>query len=240
MGNGRFSALAAFVASAVLAACGDDSAGPSPDAATVPFADGSADANPANMPDASLGSASDAGVAAFCANITAYYSRCPSSDACTQAEVQYCATWSPSFSDGYRAATGACVAGAPPCVDGGANPILSSCLIDHLPAPTAAQAQVAADFCSRCPDGTSATLPNACTQFFSSKLNDAGNPTGFGIFVWLASDGLASTLDQQCVAPLGDAGDAGATDCAATFDRCALEAFLTEANLPAACTDVSF
>jgi hypothetical protein len=183
----------------------------------------------------SSGGSSD--TSAFCSKLASVEAACPPVSRCSAAEVQYCATWAPSFSAGFEGAVENCLPAACPGDGGGSGSMLeSACLISYLSTPTTAQKKVKSDFCATCPDGASPAVPDACTNFFALTADDAGNIVAVGGGVLEVSDTLAATMDAQCTGTA--ASDSGNPDCAESFALCAGEVILFDANLPAACTDV--
>jgi hypothetical protein len=201
-------------------------------------ASGSADGGGSSggQEDSGSGGVSTA-VADLCSKVSAYSGRCPPPTRCAQAQATYCTTWTQSFSAAFQSGLGECVMSSQPCLDSGLLFPTQACLQDHLSTPTPAQAKVKADFCAQCPDGASASLPHACSDFFAFTVDDAGGSTSVGNAVLIASDALAAMMDGQCTGP--GAVDSGIADCARAFQSCVGGVLLYYGNLPAPCTDVS-
>jgi hypothetical protein len=190
--------------------------------------------------DASSGAQTDGGegdvaraVADLCSQVSSYAKRCPPPTRCAQNQATYCTTWTASFSAAFQAGLEECIASTQPCLDAGLLFPTPACVRDHLGAPTAAQTAVKMHFCAQCPDGASASLPHACSEFFAFDVNDAGGSSSIGNAVLIASDALAAMLDSQCIGP--GAIDSGIADCAKAFQSCAGSVLLSDANLPAPC-----
>jgi hypothetical protein len=172
----------------------------------------------------------------YCARASDYARQCNKNDACTQAALQNCASLESSLSAAAQSAILACVTPPYECnPDGGpVSQAVNSCEDAHLAAatPTAAQAQVKADFCKQCPDSASMFVPNACSNFF--VLGDGGS--GAGGIVLLVSDNVASQIDRQCTGASAST-EAGFGDCGLAFIVCAAAVF--DSGLPkiAACSD---
>jgi hypothetical protein len=218
----RASRCLGVLAVCVLAACNGASSAPS---------DGGSLASVEDAPsgvDASQ-------VAALCSQVSAYSARCPDVSRCAQAQATYCTTWAPSFSAAFLAGLEACIA-PPDCLDAGMLFPTQACFKAHLASPTPAQEKVKTDFCAQCPDGTSSSYPNACSEFFAVGVDDAGNSTTVGNAVLAVSDDLAATMDMQCTG--AGAVDSGVSDCAVSFKNCVGAIVHYDANLPAPCTDV--
>ena len=214
----RTDGRAVVAALSLLVACTGSSAGPS-------------------APGADAGQAgTSAEVSALCSKVSTYSQRCGASR-CVEEQVMYCTTWAPSFSSSFQAALEDCVAPTEACLDGGVLAPTLDCFRPHLATPTPAQAKVKADFCAQCPDGTSSFRPTGCTDFFSLGVDDAGNSEGVGGVALILNDDLVGRIDATCTGP--NAQDSGISDCAKAFQNCAAGALLFDANLPAACTDVS-
>src|SRR5579863_2102178 len=152
--------------------------------------------SPASGEDAPSG-ADASQIAALCSQVSAYSARCPDVSRCTQAQATYCSTWAPSFSATFLAGLEACIA-PPDCLDAGMLFPTQACFKAHLASPTPAQEKVKTDFCTQCPDGTSPSYPNACSEFFAVGVDDAGKSTSVGNAVLVVSDDLAATMDTQC------------------------------------------
>jgi hypothetical protein len=190
------------------------------------------DASSGGQADGAEGGAGTA-VADLCSKVSSYAKRCPPPTRCAQNQTTYCTTWTASFSAAFQAGLDECIASSQPCLDAGLLFPTATCFRDHLGAPTAAQAKVKTDFCAQCPDGTSASLPHACSDFFAFTVDDAGGSSSVGNAVLVAGDALAATIDSQCTGPA--AIDSGIADCAKAFQSCAGSALLFNANLPAPC-----
>jgi hypothetical protein len=120
----------------------------------------------------------------------------------------------------YLSAVAACFNPPYDCSDGGAA--TPECFYSALAAgsPSAAQAQVKADFCQQCPDGKSSVLTAACSKFFNTS---SGSVTPLGLSVLLFNDAIAMEIDSNCAseAALQDGGASG--DCATSFLLCSAQ-----------------
>jgi hypothetical protein len=151
----------------------------------------------------------------YCKAVSAYCGRCVAQlAACEIQNVANCELFSQIFSQNARVAAADCVDKATCAMDGGERCVLNKLSKDT---PSAAQQNLAQDFCNVCPGAQSTS---ACVADFFFKADGGGG--GKGDYIMELKDGLVDAIDKACV-PLitSDAGDAGVAGCAAKFTACA-------------------
>jgi hypothetical protein len=184
-----------------------------------------------NVDSAASGCPTYTGSSAYCQAGVTYCNTC--SQDLTSCAIEnygsYCMSVSGVYQPSLLSALAACAASAPCAAsDAGTSPCVVAALAAET--PSAAQQQVATDYCSHCP-GTSGT----CTTDFFDVPTDGGAP-GAGYFVLFGNDTLATNIDTTCAnAALADAG----ANCEAAFVLCSA-AVVKNGIPPNPCGDAGF